>query len=391
VSTRPSVIRHRGRSRLRTVALVAAVIVVAFALLAAVGAMLEVTDAHTPAKPARVTSPRPLPTWERVMIGASDLGGDAAGVVVLRNGSRVTALDPSGHDLWSTDVEGAGHSLQPPALDATRVAVAADARLVVLDRGDGHVRWSVEDGSDVESVALAHRHGSDDLVLATTEAGELEGRAAADGSLRWRIREPGTALARLALDGDGGAVVARWENGFDPVLRVVDVGTGSVRWEHTLGIDTSPPVVMRDLVVVATGDGNYHASVSAFALGDGKLRTNVPAPASFGPYLEPATDGDTVFVTDHFGRVAAVDPVAGVERWHADLRDAVLRTRVVVGPRFVVVTTYAPVTVFLDRRTGEVVHRVEEAAGSAQPVGLPGQVVVARANGDREGLQAYRV
>jgi outer membrane protein assembly factor BamB len=371
--------------------LVAAVPVGAFALLAAVGAVLEATDGHTPAKPPRVTSARPAATWERVVDGASDLGGDAAGVVVLRKGYRITALDPSGHWLWSTDVSGAGHSFQPPALDATRVAVAADARLVLLDRSDGHVRWSVEDTSDVQSVAIAHRHGSDDLVLATTEAGELEGRAASDGSLRWRIREPGIALSRLALDGDERALVALWQNGFDPVLRVVDVDTGTVRWEHTLGIDTSPPVVMRDLVVVATGDGNYHASVSAYALGDGRLRTSVPAPASFGPYLEPAADGDTVFVTDHFGRVAAVDPVAGVERWHADLRAAVLRTRVVAGPRFVVVTTYAPTTVFLDRRTGEVVRRVDEDAGSAQPVGLPGQVVVARSNGDGEGLQAYRV
>jgi outer membrane protein assembly factor BamB len=174
------------------------------------------------------------------------------------------------------------------------------------------------------------------------------------------------------------------------VLRALDIATGAVLWERVLQIGTSAPVVAGDVVVVGTGDGNYHAALEAFALRDGAPRWQVAVPASFEPELEPAVNGDSVVAVDQLGTVTAVDPAAGVERWHADLGEAVIRTRVVLGARAAVVSTGAGAVVWVERGSGRVLRRIEPVSEYARQVaGRPGQLLVAFGHGEAERVEAF--
>jgi outer membrane protein assembly factor BamB len=344
-----------------------------------------------PTAPAARIRPAGLtPLWSRpASNGPTDLAGDAAGAVVLHGDDRVTAFDASGREQWAQRLPGSGANLLPPAIDSSRVAVATEDELVIFDRADGSVRWRVRTDSPVDVIAFTGPRGGDELVLDSNRAGDLEARSVADGALRWRTREPGEVRARLGLD-DRGRVVALWSVPLRPMLRALDVTTGRVLWERLLWADSSAPVVTGDLVLVGTGDGNFHSSVSALALADGELRSQVVVPASFDPTLDPAVDGDRVVVIDHFGTVTAVDPVRGVERWHRDLGTPVLRTRVVIGSRALAVSTADGAVVVLDRGTGRVVGRLaSDAAYAVQIAAMPGRVLVAWKDASPERVEAY--
>jgi outer membrane protein assembly factor BamB len=369
---------------------------VALAAVLVLAAALVLTSCRATTRAARTASRRsagPIaaePSWSRpVPLGPSDLAADSDGVVVLSGNRRVTAINREGREQWTRTVDGAGVNLDPPALDRRRVAVGASDRLVVLDRADGALRWQADVPKEVGVAAFAHPRGGEDLVVTSTYTGDLEARTADDGTPRWKVSRPGEVRARLAFGSGDRTVVAMWSETGRSVLRALDVTTGDVLWERALEIGTSAPVVTRGFVVIGTGDGSYHAAVETFALADGAPGPQVPVPASFEPELEPAVDGDDVVVVDQLGTVTALDPVAGVERWHADLGEAVLRTRVVAGAR-VVLSTAAGAVVWLERGTGRVVRRLgSDSAYARQLAGRPGQVVVAYDSTSPERVDAY--
>jgi outer membrane protein assembly factor BamB len=344
------------------------------------------TGRHTPPRPVPVSS-----AWSRpVPLGPSDLAADRDGTVVLSGNQRVSAFDPFGHEAWSRAVDGAGVNLDPPALDHDGVAVGAADRLVVLGRHDGALRWQADVPKEVGVVAFAHPRDREDVVVSSTYAGDVEARATSDGTVRWHLSRPGEVRARFAFGAEERTVLAVWSTAGPSVLRALDVTTGEVLWERVLEIGTSAPVVSGDAVVVGTGDGDYHATLEAFALRDGAPRWQVAVPASFEPELEPAVDGDSVVAVDQLGTVTAVDPAAGVERWHADLGAAVLRTRVVLGARAAVVSTGAGAVVWVERGSGRVLRRIEPVSEYARQVaGRPGQLLVAFGHGEAERVEAF--
>ena len=72
-------------------------------------------------------------------------------------------------------------------------------------------------------------------------------------------------------------------------------------------------------------------------------------------------------VSDHFGTVTLFDAHAGRARWQTAIREPILDTRVLLGPRTVVIRTYSGKVVVLDRRSGQVIRRVDPGGF---PVGI---------------------
>jgi outer membrane protein assembly factor BamB len=143
-----------------------------------------------------------------------------------------------------------------------------------------------------------------------------------------------------------------------------------MRWEAPTDRFTAAPVLRRDLVVLAIGDGNRHARVEARDLGTGSLRWSTRVPASFEEAIEPAADGREVAVVDHFGVVSVLELATGDLRWQHDLADVLLATRVVLTDRRVAFTSYKGVLHVLDRRDGHVVQTLAPARLGGLPVAM---------------------
>jgi outer membrane protein assembly factor BamB len=167
-------------------------------------------------------------------------------------------------------------------------------------------------------------------------------------------------------------------------VRAFDLASGALRWEAPIDRYSAAPVVHAGRVVLAVGDGDRHARVEARDLTTGALQWQTPVPASFEEAIEPAADGHTVAVVDHFGVVSVLDAASGRLRWQHDVADVLLATRVALTGRRVAFTSYAGVLYVLDRRDGHVVDRLDPdelgglpVATAVSPGRAPGRLLVA--------------
>jgi outer membrane protein assembly factor BamB len=308
--------------------------------------------------------------------GPHDLAADADGVVVTTtNPPSVYLLGRDGRVRWHAAADEL--VLGQPALGAHVVVVGGTTSVIAYSRSDGSRRWTLHRDGSPSSLAVA-----DGAVLVGDDAGTLSAVNAATGATRWSVRFPGALWSGARVDPASGAVVATWHQTPTPAVRVLDLGTGALRWEAPTDRFTAAPSVHGGRVVLAVGDGNRHARVEARDLATGEVRWQTPMPASFEEAIEPAVDDHAVAVVDHFGVVSVLDPATGHLRWQRDLADVLVGTRVVLTSQRLAFTSYAGVLHVLDRRDGHVVATVGPGRLGGLPVALaPAPWAVRRGGG----------
>ena len=323
------------------------------------------------AGPRLAAPPASASGWTTIVPGWSfGLTADVHGAVVVASLGVVIDLDVTdGHERWRTTVDGASGPIDP-AIDPDTVLVSARDRFVALDRASGEVRWVHPVDEETSAVALAPTPEGPIALVSTTE-GLVTGVDAGTGAVRWMIRHPGKVAAPAAVDPVHGVAAITWHSVEAPRLRVLDPSTGATRWEATIGVSSSAPVVSDGLVVVGEGDRRWTARIVARDLSTGAERWSAPASASFEPRLLPAASDGEVAVSDHFGTVTLAGLDDGSVRWQVALDEPMLDTRVLLAADSVVLTTYGGEVVALDRRSGRVV-RQESPGGYPAAIDLAG-------------------
>jgi outer membrane protein assembly factor BamB len=288
--------------------------------------------------------------------------GDAAVVTASRN--RVVSVDTTdGRQRWHADLPHVTH--HAPVLDGETALISAGDRFVALDRRTGARRWEASIGDHAAGAVLT-RSGADPIAVVTTERGGVAALDGRTGLARWSVQLPGDVWAAPTADALASLGAVVWSGDTDR-LRVFDLATGAVRWEHAIDPGATAPVIHAGLVVLGEGKGNFEARVVGRDLASGAERWSISAPASFEPGLTPGADGGYVAVADHFGTVTLVDARTGTARWQTAVREPILDTRVLFTARSVALATYGGRIVILDRRSGRIVRRVDPGGF---PVGI---------------------
>jgi len=306
--------------------------------------------------------------WSTRVDWPFSLGVRGRDAVVTISRNQIVALHAAtGRERWRTDVNQVTH--YEPALDGRTVLVSADDRFVALERASGALRWEAPVGEHAGGGVLT-RVGSERIALVTTERGFVAALDGRTGQAMWSAQLPGDIWAAPAADATATAGAVLWTGAEGEKvnrLRVFDLATGAVWWESVVEAGASAPVIHDGLVVLGEGNGNFAARVVGRDVASGVERWSVPVPASFESGVTPGAAGGDVVVSDHFGTITLLDADAGRARWRTTIREPILDTRVLLGPRSVVVRTYGGKVVVLDRSSGRVIRRVDP---SGFPVGI---------------------
>ena len=240
----------------------------------------------------------------------------------------------------------------------------------------------------------SHGVGGEPIALVTTERGVVAALDGRTGQARWSVQVPGDIWAAPAADATaaGGAVlVDRRRRRRGDRLRVFDLATGAVRWETAVDRGATAPAIHDGLVVLGEGKGNFAARVVGRDVASGAERWSAPVPASFESGSTPGADGGDVAVSDHFGTVTLRRRTRGQPRWQTAIREPILDTRVVLGPRRSRLSaTYGGKVVVLDRRSGRVIRRV---GPGGFPVGIgagAGRLIFAVRLARPDRVEAFR-
>ncbi len=315
---------------------------VAVAVPVAVAVLVAVTGAGA-------ASARPV--WSHPFrAGPWGVAADRSGVVVVTDAPGVEALDRNGNRRWSTPVEGLVEAT--PALGGGRVLVGGHGRVTELARATGARGWQREMTEDVTSLALAG-----DVAVVGDHAGLLAAFDARTGAPRWSVHFEGRVWSAARVDRASGVVVATWHEGPQPAARVFDLATGAMRWEVPTGLLSAAPVLQGNTVVLAIGDGNWHAHVETRDLLTGAPGWSTPVSGSFEEAIEPVADERDVVVVDHFGVVTALDLATGAVRWRNDLGYPLLDTQMPLTRRRVAFRSFSGDVFVLARRDGHLVTR----------------------------------
>ena len=279
-------------------------------------------------EPVRPVSPLPslASPVQGEVLWARDLGGNTGSgrlqpalqggrLFVAAGDGTIVALDArTGGIAWRSDLDaritggvGVGAGLV--------LAGTAEGRVIALDRDTGAERWRIELSSEVLSAPAA----AQGVVVARTNDGKVVALSAADGQQLWSFERE---VPVLSLRGSASPVISGNEVicGLDGGKLVnLDIATGRPLWEIAVAYPTGrsdldrvvdidgDPLVAGEGVFVAT----YQGSLAAVKRDTGAVGWSIP----FSSYHGIAANSDTLFATDEFGHVSAIEPGSGSIRW----------------------------------------------------------------------------
>jgi outer membrane protein assembly factor BamB len=234
----------------------------------------------------------------------ADWGGAAAGLLLVRRGDRLEALDPrTGRPRWSRQLPGA----RPTGLAGARggpLLLAEPGALTALDAATGATRWRL-DLPGASGLALA---ALGPLAAAGTDAGVLYGVDLA-GRIAWRLRGPGPALAPPVLV--GASLASLHAAGPAAALLLADPATGERRGEVALDVlPAGPPLRFAGGLAVAGTSGGEAVLLHVHPGRGRSWETGVPL--SGPPALAAA--GARLVAGDGTGALSLLGP-RGQVRW----------------------------------------------------------------------------
>jgi outer membrane protein assembly factor BamB len=321
---------------------------------------------------------RVLPVWRASTVDwPRTLLADGPDVIAVADHHVRAYRIADGKRLWSTEVP---RPLERADTRGFTVLIATEDSFVALDRATGVVRWSVRSPEPPGPVALVGDRPGSQLAVGATEAGGLVGIDGRSGRARWSVRFPGHVIAPLAVGAvEGGAEVVAgvWSTADDEgaVLRIVDAGTGALRWERPIAAGAGAPAIAGELVVVSSGD-EQGSALRAFSLADGGDRwaSRVDAPSQ--PDLVPLVDGDRIVTVDQRGTVVAVRAEDGARQWATATDALTTYARPIPVGHAVLLWNERGEVVTLDRATGKLRALRRTPGGVIGLVGAERRVVV---------------
>lgn len=203
-----------------------------------------------------------------------------------------------------------------------------DGELIALDAETGEELWRRSVGSEV----LAAPAIGNNVVALRSVDGQLRGYSMSDGRELWSVVQTVPALTmrgNTAPSVAGTAVVTGFDNGRlgaydlvsgDPLWEVVmATPSGRTELERLVDISAGLQVVGNDVFAVG-----YHGRAIGIALQTGVVLWQ----QELSSYSGLGVDLDSVYVTDEFSELVALERSAGTPRW----RQNALRLRDVTAP-----------------------------------------------------------
>jgi hypothetical protein len=233
----------------------------------------------------------------RWRVEGADWGGLAGGLLVLRRGESLVALDPvAGQLRWERPLPGG----RPTGLAASRsgpLLLGEPDALTALDPATGQLRWRVELAGGT-GLAVAS-FGA--LLVAASSTGLVYGFGEA-GGLAWRVCGPGPALCPPLLA--GGLVATLHATGPTAALLLLDPRTGRRRGEVDLDVWPGGTPVRLGAGLVLAGRSGGEAVLIRIDPRRGRA-WEIEVPLGGPARLAPA--GRALLAADDAGGLALVD------------------------------------------------------------------------------------
>jgi outer membrane protein assembly factor BamB len=275
-----------------------------------------------------------------------------------RDGRMIALNLETGEEIWTERSKELRISGGPGVGDGLVFAGTSDAEVIARDVETGEERWITRVSSEI----LAPPRAAGGTVVVRTGDGNLFGLDSRTGERKWVYDR---TIPVLTLRGTGAPVIygdiviAGFDNGR---LVALDLATGKREWETRVAIPSgrsdlermvdvdSEPTIIDDTAYVAS----FQANVAAVSVINGQMEWT----REISSHSNLAVDGSRVYVTDEFGSVWALDRATGASIW----KQEALKARRVTGPAvigdYVVVGDFEGYLHWIDRETGEFVHRV---------------------------------
>ena len=251
----------------------------------------------------------------------------------------------TGETLWITDIASRNATAIGLAVNANYIAVLSAARLHLLDRSDGRLRWSREIGGAPSSApAMGNRYAYVALLNGRIEGYELEKPTASV----WQYQSSGRSFHSLATTGnvvswptdEGYLYVSSLENP-QPLFRI-----------HTNAEIVTAPAELAPFLYVASQDGYLYC----FHEFTGKELWRYAT--GFAVTSKPAIVGEMAFVTSEETAIHAIDRKTGNRIWRIDG----VADFVALGANYVYGLAPYGTLVLLDKETGRIAGRIPTTA-----------------------------
>ena len=271
----------------------------------------------------RIWSARLGGSSERLRLGLSP-ATDGARIYAGSYEGQAAAFDAeTGRRIWNVQTN-LPLSAGPTYGNGALAFGTTDGDLIVLDSETGEERWRRAVGAEV----LAAPAIANDILALRSVDGRLRGYSAIDGRELWSVEQSVPALTMRGNTAPAiseGVVVTGFDNGRlssyeldsgDPMWEIiVAVPSGRTELERLIDVSAGLKVVGGDVFAVG-----YHGRALAIPLQNGLIIWQ----QEFSSYSGLGVDLNSVYITDEYSEVVALDKAIGTPRWRQDglrLRD----------------------------------------------------------------------
>ncbi len=271
----------------------------------------------------RIWSARLGGSSERLRLGLSP-ATDGARIYAGSYEGQAAAFDAeTGRRIWNVQTN-LPLSAGPTYGNGALAFGTTDGDLIVLDSETGEERWRRPVGAEV----LAAPAIANDILALRSVDGRLRGYSAIDGRELWSVEQSVPALTMRGNTAPAiseGVVVTGFDNGRlssyeldsgDPMWEIiVAVPSGRTELERLIDVSAGLKVVGGDVFAVG-----YHGRALAISLQNGLIIWQ----QEISSYSGLGVDLNSVYITDEYSEVVALDKAIGTPRWRQDglrLRD----------------------------------------------------------------------
>ena len=271
----------------------------------------------------RIWSARLGGSSERLRLGLSP-ATDGARIYAGSYEGQAAAFDAeTGRRIWNVQTN-LPLSAGPTYGNGALAFGTTDGDLIVLDSETGEERWRRPVGAEV----LAAPAIANDILALRSVDGRLRGYSAIDGRELWSVEQSVPALTMRGNTAPAiseGVVVTGFDNGRlssyeldsgDPMWEIiVAVPSGRTELERLIDVSAGLKVVGGDVFAVG-----YHGRALAISLQNGLIIWQ----QEISSYSGLGVDLNSVYITDEYSEVVALDKDIGTPRWRQDglrLRD----------------------------------------------------------------------